>query len=89
MRARSGSGEVVWRVVGRALRLAAIGLALGVLGALALTRFIESVLFGVSATDPATYIAVAAVLGATVLTASLLPARRAAAVDPMMALRHE
>jgi hypothetical protein len=82
-------GDVLGMVVRRALRLAGLGLTLGVLAALALTRVLEGILYGVSPTDPATFAGVALVLGATALMASLIPARRASAVDPVIALRHE
>ena len=66
-----------------------IGIALGVLGALAATRLIRTMLFGVQTADARTYAAVAAILFAVGLAACLVPARRAARVDPMVALRHE
>lgn len=69
--------------------LVAVGLALGLAAALALTRFLSSLLFGVEAQDPATLLAAILALGAVALLATYLPARRAAAVDPMIALRGE
>jgi ABC-type antimicrobial peptide transport system permease subunit len=72
-----------------ALALVGIGVALGLGGAALLTRLMESLLFGVGALDPATYIAVSAVLIATGALAGYLPARRATRVDPMTALRAE
>jgi putative ABC transport system permease protein len=65
------------------------GLVLGAAGAAALTRFLSSMLFGVSAIDPTTYVSVAIVLATAGAIACFLPARRAAAVDPMRALRIE
>lgn len=76
-------------VIGRGLALAATGLLVGLAGALGLSRLIAAFLFGVTATDPATYAAVAAVLLFTAAIASYLPARRAMRVDPAVALRQE
>jgi macrolide transport system ATP-binding/permease protein len=78
---------VVRSVLRSAASLAALGLVLGVLGALAATRLIASFLFGVGSTDPATYAAVAAAIALVTLLAAYVPARRAASVDPMTALR--
>ena len=64
-------------------------MTLGVLGALALTGVMRSLLFSVSATDPAVFGGIVALLAAIALLACYLPARRAARVDPMVALRHE
>jgi predicted permease len=81
-------GDVVRMVVGRqGLSLAAAGAALGLAGALAATRVLQSLLYGVTPSDPATFVAIVAVLGAAVLAASWIPARRAAGVDPTVALR--
>jgi len=66
-----------------------VGLAIGIAGALVLTRAMQSLLFGVSATDPLTLAGVALALGLAALLASYLPARRATKVDPIVALRHE
>jgi putative ABC transport system permease protein len=74
-------------VVGRALRLALGGIALGGLGALGLTRVMEGLLYGVSTTDPVSFLAVAFLLTGVALLAGYLPARRASRVDPMIALR--
>jgi len=80
---------VLRMIVGQGLRTAAAGVAAGIAGALALTRFVGSLLFGVTATDPLTFAAVTALLVGTALVACYVPARRAARVDPMIALRHE
>jgi putative ABC transport system permease protein len=82
-------GDVFRLVVGQGLGLAAIGVAAGLLGSLAMTRFLSKLLFGVSATDPATFVAVALLLVAVAALASFLPARRATAGNPMLALHHD
>jgi putative ABC transport system permease protein len=69
--------------------LAAIGIALGLLAALAVTRVLEGLLYGVSARDPLTFAALAAGLAAVTLLATWMPARRAARVDPILAIRAE
>ena len=74
-------------VVGQGLGLVGAGLALGLVGAFALTRLMASMLYGVAPTDPVTYAAVGAVLVAIAVVASYLPARRATRVDPIIALR--
>jgi predicted permease len=71
------------------LGLTATGIALGIVAALPLTRVMSALLFGVAPTDPKTYVAVSAVLGAVALLATDLPARRASRVDPIVALRTE
>jgi putative ABC transport system permease protein len=76
-------------VVGQGMRLTAVGLALGMAGALALTRVLASQLYGVSPTDPLTFVAVAALLLGSATIACLLPARQATRIDPMIALRSE
>ena len=82
-------GRVLRLVLGRGLRLAGAGTMIGVLAALMLTRMLDSLLFGVSATDPATFVAVAGLLLGVALLACYVPARRAMRVDPMVALRYE
>jgi len=81
--------SVVWLAVGQAVRAAAAGAAAGLLIALALGRAVSSLLFGVKPMDPVSLIAAAAVLLAVAVLAAYVPARRAAAVDPMEALRTE
>jgi predicted permease len=85
----AGSSTVTGMVLRQGLVLAAIGVALGLAAAYGLTRLMESLLFGVRALDPLTYAMVAVSLTAVALLASYLPARRAARVDPMEALRAE
>jgi predicted permease len=81
--------EVLKMVVGQGIRLAITGVAVGVAGALALTRFLSSLLYDVRPTDPLTFIAVSLLLTAVALLACYIPARRATKVDPMVALRCE
>jgi putative ABC transport system permease protein len=76
-------------VLMQGLGLAGIGLVVGLAGAFAVTRLLGSLLFEVTTTDPVTFSAVAAILVVVALVASYLPARRAATVDPMVALRWE
>jgi ABC-type antimicrobial peptide transport system permease subunit len=80
-------GRVRRMIVGEAMKLAAIGLAVGIFAALAAGRVMQSQLFGVSAVDPVTLAAVVLVLAGSAALASYMPARRAAALDPVTALR--
>jgi len=81
--------DVLKLVIGQGFKLTLAGVALGIVGALALTCFLSSLLYGVKPNDPLTFGAVALILVAVALLASYIPARRAARVDPMVALRHE
>jgi putative ABC transport system permease protein len=82
-------GSVVRGIVREALALVALGLGIGLAAALALSGLIERQLYGVAPTDPTAFVGVALVLGGTAVVASLVPALRAAAVDPLIALRTE
>jgi len=81
--------EIVLMILRQGMALALAGVALGVIGAFVLTRAVKSLLFGVTPTDPATFSLVAAVLAAAAFAACYVPARRAAQVDPLRALRAE
>ncbi|MDQ3996517.1 MAG: ABC transporter permease [Gemmatimonadota bacterium] len=83
----ASAGTLVRSVVGGAMRLTIAGVALGLVGALLLTRSISPLLFEVSATDPRTFVSIALLLTAIGVVASALPARRAARADPLVALR--
>ena len=83
------SRDVLTMILAQGLRTILIGLAIGLAGALALTRTMASLLFGVTATDPLTFAVVIALLVAAALLACYIPARRATRVDPMVALRYE
>ena len=82
-------GEVLRMVVFEAMKPTLLGVAIGTAGALALGRVLSSLIFGVRPTDPLTFVAVAALLAAVALVASIVPAYRATKVDPMVALRYE
>ncbi len=81
--------DVLRVIVGHGVRLALLGLCIGLVAAAVVTRWMSSVLFNVKPTDPLTFIAVAVVLGTVAFLASYIPARRAMRVDPMVALRYE
>ena len=85
----AGAGNLLGLVLGQGLRLALIGVAAGAAGALALTRFIRGLLFGVSSFDLLTFAEMAIVLIAVTVVACVVPARRALKVDPLVALRYE
>lgn len=80
---------VLSMILGQALSIAAAGAVIGAVGALFAGRAIQSMLYGVTAADPLTYVACAIVLGGTVLAAAIVPAARATQVSPMVALRSE
>ncbi|MGB7026394.1 MAG: FtsX-like permease family protein, partial [Candidatus Acidiferrum sp.] len=82
-------GNVLCMVVREGAVLAGLGTLAGLGGALALTRFLRGLLFGIQPTDPATFVAVAILLALVALLACYIPARRATRVDPMVALRYE
>ena len=82
-------GNVLGFVVGRAVRLTMLGTGAGLLSALALTRVLTRLLYGVRPTDAVTFIVVAGMLFAVTLVASYIPARRALTIDPLQALRTE
>ena len=81
--------DVLKLVVRQGLMLVVIGVAMGLVGAYGVTRFLASLLYGIGPTDPATFAGVAILLTAVALLASYIPARRAAKLDPMVALRYE
>jgi putative ABC transport system permease protein len=81
--------DVLRLVVGDGMKIAAIGLLVGMVAAFLAARAMTGLLFGVRPSDPLTYLVIAAVLGLAALAACYFPARRATAVDPLVALRHE
>jgi putative ABC transport system permease protein len=82
-------GDVLKLVVRQGMLLTLVGVILGLLGAFALTRVMQSLLFGVTAKDPFTFSVVAGLLIAVAFVACFIPARRATKVDPLVALRYE
>ncbi len=82
-------GSVLWLVLRQGMVLVGIGLALGLVGSLALTRAMSGLLFGIEATDPLTFLGVGVALAAAAAAATLIPAGRATTIDPMVALRSE
>jgi putative ABC transport system permease protein len=83
------AGDVSRMVVWRGMRLTITGMALGLAAAFGLTRVVKNLLFNVSPTDPATFALIALLLVAVAFIASYIPARRAAKVDPLLAIRNE
>jgi ABC-type antimicrobial peptide transport system permease subunit len=83
------SGDVLQMVLRQGTKLALMGVVIGIVAALALTRLMTNLLFGVSAHDPLTFVAVAALLILVASLACYIPARRATLVDPIIALRYE
>jgi putative ABC transport system permease protein len=81
--------DVITLVLRDGMRLVLLGIAIGLAGAFALTRWMSSLLFEISATDPLTFAVIALLVALVALLACIVPARRATKVDPMIALRHE
>jgi putative ABC transport system permease protein len=81
--------EIIWSVLRRSLATVMVGIGLGIVAASWLTKFISSLLYGVSPTDPRIFCLVAAILAGVAALASYIPARRASRVDPVVSLRHE
>jgi putative ABC transport system permease protein len=82
-------GNIMKLVLGQAMKLAALGVFFGLIGAVSVTRWLTSLLYGVSATDPLTFFVIAVLPIAVAMLACWVPARRATKVDPMVALKYE
>jgi putative ABC transport system permease protein len=81
--------DILRLAIGEGMSLVALGLGLGILGALVLTRYLRTMLFSVTPTDPLTFTAIAGILALVALLACFIPAQRATQVDPLVALRDE
>jgi ABC-type antimicrobial peptide transport system permease subunit len=81
--------DIMRLIIGQALRLVGVGLLAGVVIALTATRVMTSLLYGVTATDPITFVSICAIIGTIALIASYMPAARAARVDPLVAIRYD
>jgi ABC-type antimicrobial peptide transport system permease subunit len=85
----ASASDVLRMIVGEGMRITLIGVGIGVVAALGLTRLITKIIYGVGANDPLTFIGVAVLLSGVALIACYIPARRAMRVDPIIALRYE
>jgi ABC-type antimicrobial peptide transport system permease subunit len=81
--------DIFWLVIKEGATLSAAGITVGIVGAMSVTRWLASQLYGVTATDPATYISVAGTVAVVTLIASYIPTRRAMRVDPIVVLRDQ